>query len=120
MLQHLLVILLMVSLYVPPVSGGMSYCDKANEAARMEDRRMAYPTEDGKQFQIMLNNGECELATETCVLRESYGPCGGITQFMDFHNDGTCDYVIHWKAIVDPKYGVFFGIERLGKCPLSI
>lgn len=120
MLKHLLTILLMLSLYVPFVEGGMSYCQQADEAARMTDRRMAYPNPNGDGYQIMLDVGECDAQSDSCVMKESYGPCGGIKQLIDSWNDGTCDYMIEWKSIVDPQYGVFFGIHKISKCPLII
>ena len=119
-MKYLLAIILTLCICIPDAAGGMSYCTQADEVAKSTDRRMIYPTEDGKDFQKLLDNKECDESTNTCVLRESYGACGSITQFMDGKGNGMCDYVIEWKSIVDPQYGVFFHMYKVGKCPLSI
>jgi len=85
----------------------MTYCDKANKVAQQTDRRTININKDGSYIKL-LDKGKCNDQKNACVLCESYGPCGRVSQFIDSNNDGTCDYVLEWKSIVDPTYGVFF------------
>jgi len=114
----LLSFLLAISAYIYTTQAGMSYCTEANKAALEKDRRLMRVDKDGKHL-IMKNIGEC-YPNGSCVIQESYGPCGMIRQFLDHDNDGVCDIVVEWKSIVDPEYGVFFGRYKTSRCPITV
>lgn len=110
--------LLAVSVAFTDEKPKLTYCEQADAAAREEKRRSILINPDGT-FRILVKKGEC-APSGMCVLYESYGPCGMIRQLVDVNNDGMCDKVLEWKAIVDPEYGVFFNLFKIShKCPFT-
>lgn len=85
--------------------------------AEAGERRMLRVDENGKHFTVA-EPGECY---ETgCVMYEKYVEewTGEhwIHQFIDNNEDGVCDIILVWKPIVDPRFGVFYGVQRKEKC----
>ena len=114
-------IFLFVSLlfFLSELKADMSYCQTANDAAKEQNRRTLLTDKDGNH-ELLLNKGECKDGI--CVIAESYFPCGGIEQHVDYDGDGTCDDVLFWTSIVDPKYGVYWGLWKhdVSKCGTMI
>jgi hypothetical protein len=114
----LLSFLLAVSVAFTNEKPKMTYCETADQAAKEKERKALLINPDGT-FRKLADVGQC-TETGVCVLWESYGPCGMIKQFVDLNNDGTCDQVLEWNSIVDPKFGVFWNLRRVSrKCPLT-
>lgn len=97
-------------------SAEFTYCTAANEAAKKEERRSILINPNGS-FRMLMQEGDCN-SIGMCILYEFFGPCGTIKQQIDRNNDGKCDQVLEWQAIVDPQYGVFWILNKIHKkCP---